>query len=215
MKNNQSWLLIGNIASIVTIIVALAGINEKILGPIRGNILLGIIVSFLLVILAWHIPRPRVKIFFLSIVIVLSFLLNVLFVSTFIAVSPLGKLKYTSPTIKLGALSPYSVSADPQLGDSLVITFAVSNGKHISISPDTLEVSGRKPTCDSQNVSIYSQAKKEDSVALLCKESKKCKNCIVKITTNSDTVFITLKYYKRGLIQRGSQWLIKNILYFR
>jgi len=213
MKNNQSWLLIGNIASIVTIIGVVAGINEKILGPIRGNLLLGIIVGALLIILAWHMPRAKA----LSVLIVmaLTLLFTALFISTFIAVSPLGKLKHTSSTIKLGAPPTYSVSADPQFGDSVVITFAVDNGKHISVSPDTLEIFDKKPTCDSQNVSIYSQVKKGDRVELLFKDSKKCKNCMVKITTNSDTVFITSRYYKRGITQRISQWLIRNILYFR
>jgi len=215
MKNNDRWFLIGNIASIMTIFVIVAGINEKILGPIRGNVFLGIIIGFLLIILARHIPKPRVKAFSVSTAIALTLLFIVLFVSTFMIVSPLGELKYTSPTIKLGSPPSYTVSADPQLGDSLIITFAVEKGKHISVLPDTLEISGRKPTCDSQNVSIYSRARKEDSVALLFKDSKKCKNCIVKLTTNSDTVFITSEYYKRGIIQRGSQWLIRNILYFR
>ena len=215
MKNNAKWFLIGNIASIMTISVTLVGIHEKVFGPIRGNIFLGIIVGFLLIILTWHIPKPRVKLLSVSIVIALTLLFIILFVSTFIAVSPLGELKHTSPTIKLETTPSYTISPDPQLGDSIVITFAVEKGKHISVSPDTLEVSGKKATCDSQNVSIYSRAKKEDRVSLLFKDSKKCKNCVVKLTTDSDVVFITSDYYKRSLMQRGSQWLIRNILYFR
>jgi energy-coupling factor transporter transmembrane protein EcfT len=215
MKNNQRWYLIGNIASIMTISAIVVGINEKILGPIRGNLFLGIIVGFLLIILAWLIPKLRVKIFSISIAIALTFLFIVLFVSTFIAVYSLGELKHTSPTIKLETTPFYTITADPQLGDSLVITFAVEKGKHVSVSPDTLEIPGRKPTCDSQNVSIYSRAKKEDRIALLFKDSKKCKSCVVQLTTDNDVVFISFEYYKRGLMQRGSQWLIRNILYFR
>ena len=215
MKNKDRWLLIGNIASITTISVTALGINEKILGPIRGYVFLGIIVGSLLIILAWRIPKPIVRIFSTSAAIVLTLLFIALFISTFSIVSPLGELKHTSSTIKLETTPSYTVSAVQKLGDSLVITFAVEKGKHISVYPDTLVESGRKPTCDSQNVSIYSRAKKEDSVALLFKDSKKCKNCIVKLTTDSDIVFITSKYYKRGIMQRGSQWLIRNILYFR
>lgn len=215
MKNNARWFLVGNIASIMTISVTVVGIHEEIFGPIRGNLFLGIIVGSLLIILAWRISKPMVRVFSITSATALTLLFIVLCISTFIIVSPLGVLKHTPPTIKLETTPYYTVSADPQLGDSLIITFAVEKGKNISVSPDTLEVSGRKPTCDSQNVSIYSRARKEDSVALLFKASKKCKNCIVKLTTDSDIVFITSKYYKRGIIQRGSQWLIRNILYFR